>query len=203
MGSWHCVGMCAPLWLRLKHQNIAHFLWFHTGRMGVYTALGYLVGELGNGFINYTFQAVFSILMGLILVISAVSKAKIAHFPLGNISKFLIRSASETANVPLKNFLWGVANGLLPCGLVYAALAVAYIQLVNLNSSFFMLLFGVGTLPSLYMARLLYAKMPVLSRVKFAKYIQPAWTLLSGLWLMAHGLFFHAPHDQTVSTCLP
>jgi sulfite exporter TauE/SafE len=44
----------------------------------------------------------------------------------------------------------GVANGLLPCGLVYAALAGASLQDSALSGSLYMALFGLGTLPLMF-----------------------------------------------------
>jgi sulfite exporter TauE/SafE len=48
-------------------------------------------------------------------------------------------------------FSIGVLNGLLPCGLVYAALAVAVAGGSIVTSSLFMAAFGAGTLPMMWM----------------------------------------------------
>jgi sulfite exporter TauE/SafE len=46
-------------------------------------------------------------------------------------------------------FLIGLINGLLPCGLVYAALFAAVAMGGMIESSVYMLLFGLGTAPLL------------------------------------------------------
>ena len=49
-----------------------------------------------------------------------------------------------------RNFLlFGMANALLPCGMVYVALAGALVTPNVTNSVMFMMMFGVGTLPAM------------------------------------------------------
>ena len=52
-------------------------------------------------------------------------------------------------------FMVGMINGLLPCGLVYAALAGAIAGGSALNGGLFMLAFGLGTTPGLLLAGVL------------------------------------------------
>lgn len=49
-------------------------------------------------------------------------------------------------------FLLGALNGLLPCGLLYAALAYATSLANPATSTLFMLIFGLGTFPALILA---------------------------------------------------
>ena len=47
-------------------------------------------------------------------------------------------------------FFIGLLNGLLPCGLVYMAIAAAVSTASVINSSLFMAAFGLGTLPLMW-----------------------------------------------------
>jgi sulfite exporter TauE/SafE len=59
-------------------------------------------------------------------------------------------------------FVGGLLNGLLPCGLVYVALAGATAMQDPIRGSIFMIFFGLGTLP------LLLVVMLIGSRIQFA-----------------------------------
>src|SRR5690606_37895287 len=49
----------------------------------------------------------------------------------------------------VSRFIAGAANGLLPCGMVYLAMAGPVVQPDLHNAAAYMLLFGMGTLPAL------------------------------------------------------
>lgn len=65
-------------------------------------------------------------------------------------------------------FLLGMANGLLPCGMVYLAIAGAVTANTVRNSVLFMFLFGVGTLPAMLVLGIfgLRITMPVRQQMK-------------------------------------
>lgn len=67
----------------------------------------------------------------------------------GFVSRFavLIKKDSLTSRLGM-----GVLNGFLPCGLVYAAVAMALSQGSAVHGVLFMVAFGLGTIPSLWVA---------------------------------------------------
>jgi len=46
-------------------------------------------------------------------------------------------------------FYLGIANGLIPCGVVYIALAASVLMYSSWKASLFMMVFGLATIPSL------------------------------------------------------
>jgi sulfite exporter TauE/SafE len=62
---------------------------------------------------------------------------------------FVKRSISNLAKKygRATQFVFGLLNGLIPCGLVYAALSAAFITTSVSDGVLYMVLFGLGTLP--------------------------------------------------------
>jgi sulfite exporter TauE/SafE len=81
----------------------------------------------------------------------------------------------------------GVLNGLLPCGLVYGALAGAISTMEAAGGGLFMLLFGAGTLPMLLTVSLLGNKAGNQLRKKLG-IVQPLLMIIAGSLLVMRGL---------------
>ena len=77
----------------------------------------------------------------------------------------------------------GMLNGLLPCGMVYFALAGAISATSGWNSALYMAIFGLGTLPALMLAGLVNA--PIRPYIRWA---QPLLMAIAGLLLINRGL---------------
>jgi sulfite exporter TauE/SafE len=75
------------------------------------------------------------------------------------------------------SLLGGVVNGLLPCGLVYMALAGATAVQDPIQGGVFMILFGIGTLPLLITALVIGHKINLPMR----KYLTRWYPILIGL----------------------
>ena len=156
--SLHCTLMCAPLqavvlgkWL--GGSNPGRVLIYHGGRILTYVILGVMIGFIGNSIGIQNWQKEFSLLAGLSLLIGYFSIRLLRWDQRINsmITPWLIRLQSR--NYQRRNswrfFIGGSINGLLPCGMVYAALipaaATGYPDLAGLA----MAMFGLGTLPLL------------------------------------------------------
>lgn len=164
-GSLHCIGMCGPLSLAIPVNGIAKknkaliLLSYQAGRISTYSLIGILAGLAGTGILSAGYQQSISIIAGLIVIIAAAGyfagkRAKAFSFMNGfyQFISSLIFRLLKTARRPGGAFLLGMANGLLPCGMVYIA-AVTAISLGNImDAIFFMLLFGTGTLPAMLLA---------------------------------------------------
>ncbi|MGE0609389.1 MAG: sulfite exporter TauE/SafE family protein [Pirellulales bacterium] len=163
LGSSHCLGMCGGFALAIGSGTTS--LWSNAGRQLVYTlgrvftyaVLGGLVGyggfRLTRGlppFVNG--QAVLALLAGVLLVIQAALAMGWIRWPgtkhlapscagAGILSGFLQRPG--WTNV----FLAGLMTGFLPCGLVYAFLALAGSSGSLLDGLLRMAAFGAGTAP--------------------------------------------------------
>jgi len=89
--------------------------------------------------------------------------------------------------------LLGTLNGLLPCGLVYAALAGAAAQGAVGNSIIYMAIFGAGTLPVMLAASLSGKIFPIALRLKLRRLIPAGICVLAGL-LILRGLALGIPY---------
>jgi sulfite exporter TauE/SafE len=169
LSSVHCGAMCggivtafstaAPL--RPRTELLARQAAFNAGRISTYAALGGLAGALGSvGALAseaLAAQTALYIFANATLVLVGVHLAGFG----GPLARLEALAASLWRRVqPLASRLlpapgWprayaaGLLWGLLPCGLVYGALAVAIFAGSALDGALGMLAFGAGTLPVL------------------------------------------------------
>lgn len=162
LGSLHCVGMCGPIALALpigKKSNTGKFvsiITYNFGRISTYAFIGVLLGALGLGVSFFGFQQYFSIAMGALIIVAALSKKSFEKifeqnqflanqlFKLKKGMQHFIAKRNLTAF-----FSMGLLNGLLPCGLVYFAVIGAITSYGVVESSLYMVVFGLGTLPAM------------------------------------------------------
>jgi sulfite exporter TauE/SafE len=88
-------------------------------------------------------------------------------------------------------FFMGMVNGILPCGMVYSALAVAILYHNALYSGLFMFLFGIGTSPLLVLLsriKMALSKYPFFKREKTIRFA----LLILGLLIILRGMEFHS-----------
>ena len=199
-GSLHCVGMCGPLVLSLpispggRRSHIVQLLMYHAGRSGAYAALGAGFGLLGKGLAMAGLQQGLSIGAGIIMLVMAIFAWRVerlaalapgfntfATFVSARMAR-LLKSESKGTWLGL-----GALNGLLPCGMVYAALAGAIGQADWGRGALFMLLFGLGTAPLLIGVGLARQRLSpeIRSRLRI---VQPILLLLAGYLLIHRGL---------------
>lgn len=121
---------------------------WHLGRITTYVTLGATSGALGSG-LRYASGLAPAISMVLVVLFSA-SLAGLLPEP-----GFAMPRARAFATWALRRrgalarYLFGIANGLLPCGMVYAALGLAVATGAALGGGLVMLAFGLGTVPLL------------------------------------------------------
>ncbi len=199
-GSLHCVGMCGPLLLALpldahgKWQVLRQMLVYHSGRILTYAALGVLFGLLGKGLAVAGFQKILSIGAGVFMLGMAFMAWRFERLvtALPGFETFTHRVKSSIGNLMRhkpngSTFSIGLLNGLLPCGMVYAAIAGAIATTGALEGGLFMAVFGLGTLPLLLMVSVLGRSFSVSIRQKI-KIAQPILLGLVGLLLLQRGL---------------
>ena len=163
LGSFHCVGMCGPLALALPihHKStffkISSVFAYNIGRALTYFLLGVLFGLVGQGFAIFGLQQVLSVSLGALILLSLIIPKFFNHGSLfgPRIQSFVGRLKSVMAdfinNGRAGSFLFiGLLNGLLPCGLVYMAIAGAIATGSSLNGGLFMAFFGLGTIPAMF-----------------------------------------------------
>jgi sulfite exporter TauE/SafE len=160
-GSLHCVGMCGPLALSLPMQQREGdkggwkaVLLYNAGRIGVYSLLGAIIGALGRVVWLAGLQAYLGLLLGVIMLLLAFGafqvEYKISQWTPGRKwYAWVTRQLGRLIHRPgLRTYLWvGALNGLLPCGLVYLAIAGAVTAPTWWQSIAYMAFFGLGTAP--------------------------------------------------------
>ncbi len=212
LGSLHCVGMCGPLVLALPQPNCDSRRWaklisgralYNLGRVGTYSLLGAGLGMLGGAVRFSGLQQFVSIMTGtLILLWLALPKKIIPNSAWA--ARWISQLRSWMSPFLRLNFFsaqfgLGILNGLLPCGLVYVAIAGAMLQPTVLSSSLFMALFGLGTFPAMLFFGLLTGKLKNNFRFSIQRML-PAGLAVIAILLILRGLALNIPF---VSPTLP
>ena len=197
LGSLHCVGMCGPLALavpirtRSNSTRFAAALLYNSGRILSYAIMGALFGLMGWSLSLAGLQRYLTIGMGLLLIFYVIynytSFPRINIFPAGyNPAQWVQRQLSKLirksslGNVTLIGFL----NGLLPCGLVYMAIAGAVSSGNWMDGALFMAVFGLGTLPAMLSIMLLGKYLNASTSYELRKAVPYALLVLGSLFLI-------------------
>ncbi len=205
LGSSHCVGMCgafvfsigagAPSW----RANFARQLVYASGRIFTYAAAGAIVGYGGWRLTKALpplvhVQAWLCLAAGALLVVQGLSAAGIWSWLRPKARRTPCMTAQLFAsflNAPRLGqvFLAGMLNGLLPCGLVYAYLALAAATGTLSGGFVHMALFGLGTLPIMVLTGCGGAMLGLASRRRLLHVA--AWcVVLTGALSVSRGMAF-------------
>ena len=203
LGSLHCVGMCGPLALAMpfgsKGDRVVRILVYNGGRILTYGMLGALMGFLGQGVFLVGLQSWLTLALGILLVAVGLFSVQL-EFNIWNLpvlSTWYLKLKAAFGRLMSKNgyqslFGLGLLNGLLPCRLVYLALAGA-LTTANWQSGIsYMVMFGLGTLPLLLAVTLIGQ----LSGRKIQGYLRKAYPVvltLMGGFLIWRALQFQLP----------
>ncbi len=171
----HCAAMCGPLVMGQVSDRLARLpvaclrpgtrlgagmlLPYHAGRVTTYAGLGAAMGALGSGIVRVPWlgwaaallllsAAAAFLVSGLRALAPALDHVLPRAGPVWSlpIAKLARRIGAAT---PLGGYGLGLALGFLPCGFLYAGLAVATGTASPLWGALAMLGFGLGTMPSL------------------------------------------------------
>ncbi|MDX8408303.1 MAG: sulfite exporter TauE/SafE family protein [Mariprofundaceae bacterium] len=166
-GGLHCIGMCGGLVgaLAMSRPRVwwNGLLVYQLGRIVTYALLGFLVGGIGLTLVQLggsMIQQILAIFAGLVMVGFGLNLAGLLPDMLSRATAAissrlgLSRLAYQLSrNEKLRGwFVMGMANGLLPCGLVYAALSLAMGSGTMTRSVLLMFAFGMGTVPAMLLA---------------------------------------------------
>lgn len=211
VGSLHCIGMCGPIVvaLPLKNQNllskILGAVLYNSGRVVTYGLLGVLFGLLGKGIHMAGFQQWTSIILGILMIISVVfpfvfrEKITVGNLLAGMASRLIVRLKKLFATRSYRSLLLiGLLNGLLPCGLVYVAIAGAINSGSVFSGSLFMVLFGVGTIPLLLLASLASDAIGQRIRSKMQRAV-PYFVFMLGVLFILRGMSLGIPYISPTS----
>jgi sulfite exporter TauE/SafE len=100
---------------------------------------------------------------------------------------------------PFKPFLLGVLNGLLPCGMVYTALITSLLTGSMISGSLSMILFGIGTYPTMILLMYFTQKTATRFRSKLNRFL-PIILSIVGLLIVLRGLNLNIPYLSPQAT---
>ncbi len=204
-GSLHCVAMCGPLVLAFAADSRSRAWWvfantvlYHVGRVAMYGLLGLAIGALGHLIDIKGWQRGITLVTGILLV-------GVGLFSLfGRHSRHFVRLQQRFVT-PLTRWVgyWlyrpgghlvvGMLNGLLPCGMVYMALAAALSADSMQGSGLFMLAFGMGTWPALLAVALIGSFAKTRIKLNFSFWL-PLISILMGGWFLLRGANLDIPY---------
>ena len=207
----HCLGMCGPLVASFPNKSVLLPWWadtYHIGRIGVYGMLGIISGLIG-GLISFAGFHIFAGFVFLLLLTVGLAFAwrRDLHFSFmsrGLVQNLWMRAANSGG--PGGRAALGALNGMLPCGMVYFALATSLAWGSVGDSVTFMLSFGMGTLPFLLLIPIVGRSLPAefKNKLKPLRPILLAGSLLIVFWRVVvepmgwHGLL---PWIEAVPSC--
>ncbi len=198
-GSLHCAGMCGPLVLAMPFHSFgpdrktAAIFLYNSGRILAYAFLGLCTGLFGAGVNWLSLSQILSITLGVLVMLSVLlprvypAVSLPGRNPLKHLQRSLFRSFMTKQKL-YQAFGCGVMNGLLPCGLVYVALAASVLTGSVAYAMFFMLNFGLGTLPLLLLIAV-WGQPLLLRKKNLLRRLSPWITLLVGVLLLLRGLY--------------
>ena len=201
----HCIGMCGPIAMAIplnRSSNLTMLsgaLQYNLGRIFTYFILGLLVGSIGLTINTIGILQWLSIAAGVGMILYAWRKY--FHMFFTSRSKgFQIQSILNKSlgcvlksKSPFRLMLLGNINGLLPCGMVFAALLNALLTGDFLYSGLAMIAFGIGTLPAMITVMFLANKISNSARQKMNKAVPYLLTVV-GLLIVLRGMNLDIPY---------
>lgn len=196
--SVHCAGMCGPMACGLaalrkddaERSRVA--VGYHAGRLLSYGVIGGVAGFTGQAPLG-KLVGTPALVLPWFLVLVFVGVALGVHVSLPRPKWFLRLSSvarAKLARVAAGKgaFFVGVGTPLLPCGPLYAMFGIALLSGSAARGMEFMLAFGLGTIPLLWVAQWQYHRLsgrvsPVtMSRVKRGVALTAAVMMVWRLW---------------------
>ena len=219
LGGVHCLAMCSGIALAAERGTVPvrivsrRRLWFeqvvmHAGRLTTYALLGAIMGAMGATIWRqqwlpiqrglFAFASALLLAYGVLLLVRSASdtwRSVWIERLLGRVAGALSRVAATLGGglqrrpPLLRRYITGLAWGLVPCGMVYGALAVALLAGNGPSGAVVMLAFGAGTLPNLLMMSGLAGWLRGLSRQRWARGAAGVAIAVFGIWGLVHAIW--------------
>ena len=201
VSGWHCALMCggiaaaierpiiieAPL--RAKSELFYLQLIMHLGRITTYALLGALAASVGvvvwqQSLVPiqrplFALTSLVLILMGFRLFRMGKSGLLGGKWLSAKIASYWAKYLGRMAKGPSRWFS-GMLWGLVPCGLVYGVLPLAFLSGDVFTGAALMLAFGLGTLPNLLLISKFSAALTQFGQYLWVRYLAASLLLLAG-----------------------
>jgi len=202
VSGWHCALMCGGIAaaverpsvletpLRAKSELFYLQLIMHLGRITTYVLLGALAASLGVVVWQQNLipiQRPLFALTSLILIVMGVRLLRVGKSEglLGSkwlsskIAAYWAQYLGRMAGGPSRWFS-GMLWGLVPCGLVYSVLPLAFLSGDVLTGATLMLAFGLGTLPNLLLISKFSAALTQFGQYFWVRYLAASLLFIAG-----------------------
>ncbi len=191
-----------------RNGPIASRLAYNIGRIGTYTLMGAIIGGLGAGpwlverwlpvqQLILLFTSLTLLVLGLYLL--RVPRIMTAIESVGQTLWRLVQPVATKrlfGQGLLNAFAAGALWGLLPCGMVYGALAMALVSGDAATGALVMVAFGLGTLPNLLLVGVIGEKMG-------RRLFHPIASRIAGVAIVAFGVFGLVRMTMTTTMLAP
>lgn len=220
LGGTHCIGMCggivgaltASLSADVRNSRLRLFitqLAYNTGRVTSYVTAGVIAGVLGQQVSVMELTGGFPlgrVVAGVIMILLGFYLGGWWHALrwLERLGAYLWKFIEPLGRrfIPVRHpgqaLLLGLVWGWLPCGMVYAALALALASGSGADGGAIMLAFGAGTLPTMLTLGVAFSSLGRWVRDERVRKLAGISVILLGLFLLLaipgqHGHHAH-PH---------
>jgi uncharacterized protein len=191
--SLHCAGMCGPLACMMapaKADDVDPFTVatvYHAARLAGYTALGVVAGGFGRLPFSLTGTAATGVLPWVMVVFFVVVglrlEKRLPRFAMLTRLQWKLQAALRGRSRVRVAAVMGAATPVLPCGPLYFLIAMAAFTGSAVRGAEFMLAFGLGTAPLLWLVQANYGRLRLkLTPVMLAR-VQAALALATALVL--------------------
>ena len=194
-GAGHRLGMCGGIAAAINLGNAkstATTFAYHSGRLTSYAALGALLGYVAGSINLAQWTMGLRYVAGFLLIAMGLSIAdwwrgiSVLEKAGGYVWKPVQRLTAKLLPVrhAYQGYLLGLGWGLMPCGLIYSALAWSATAGNAIDSGLLMLLFGAGTLPAMLTTSFSAAGFQSLLRHRAMKLVIALFLIASGAWTL-------------------
>lgn len=202
VSGWHCALMCGGIAVAIERPTAAESplrskselfylqIVMHFGRVTTYVILGALAAWIGvvvwqqnllpiqRGLFALT--ALLLICMGIRLLIRSTSETSLGGKWLSaQMASYWAKHLGRFASGPSRWFS-GMLWGLVPCGLVYSVLPLAFLSGDVLTGAALMLAFGLGTLPNLLLISKFSAALTQFGQYAWVRYFAAVLLFIAG-----------------------
>jgi len=219
LGSLHCIGMCGPIALALptgKLKSVKFFtgrILYNFGRVITYSIFGLIFGIIGKNLAIIGLQRWVSIISGVLIIIivllpGSTKSGLINKLPFGKVTQKIKEAFGQLfKSGSLSSMLFiGIVNGLLPCGFVYVGVAGAIAAGDVLSGVAYMALFGIGTIPVMFITSVAGNFISIGVRQKLTKIIPALAILLAVIFILrglSLGIPFISPSEEKMMKHIP
>jgi uncharacterized protein len=204
VSGWHCALMCGGIAAAIEQPILAakplHTpsqlfylqLIMHLGRLTTYVLLGALAAAIGVAVWQQNMvplQRPLFTLTSLILLLMAYRLFRqrpgrslpASRWFSSRVARYWAKYLGHFASSPSRWFS-GMLWGLVPCGLVYSVLPLAFLSGDVLTGAALMLAFGLGTLPNLLLISKFTAALTQFSQYAWVRYLAAGLLVVAGIF---------------------